>query len=119
MYNRVFKVKRKIMSQLPNCPKCGSPLGDNMGEVSKCDHCGTITNKGDYDWVLAEITQMGDYLEEKIVEATSATCFLCSASVVSSPETMVAEVPIQITLRAAPDFILRISTDTSEPCRPR
>jgi predicted lipid-binding transport protein (Tim44 family)/uncharacterized Zn finger protein (UPF0148 family) len=53
-----------------NCPKCGSILGNNMGEVSKCEYCGTITNKGDYDWVLAEITQMSDYLEEKIITLT-------------------------------------------------
>lgn len=47
------------------CPSCGSPLDYDMGEVSKCQNCGVITNKGDYDWVLAEITQMTDYYEEK------------------------------------------------------
>ena len=55
-----------------NCPKCGSPLGDNMGEVSKCDHCGTITNKGDYDWILAEITQMSDYLDEQTISTSNS-----------------------------------------------
>lgn len=52
-----------------NCPKCGAPLGHDMGEVSKCGSCGVITNKGDYDWVLAEITQMTDYLEEKEIKS--------------------------------------------------
>ena len=55
-----------------NCPKCGSPLGDNMGEVSKCEHCGTITNKGDYDWILAEITQMSDYLDEQTISTSNS-----------------------------------------------
>lgn len=51
------------------CPSCGSPFDYDMGEVSKCKNCGVITNKGDYDWVLAEITQMTDYFEEKEVQA--------------------------------------------------
>ncbi len=45
-----------------NCPKCGAPLKDDAGEVSKCESCGTVTYLGDYDWVLCEITQEEDYL---------------------------------------------------------
>ncbi len=52
-----------------NCPNCGSILPNNMGEVSKCDSCSTIINKGDYDWVLAEISQVSDYLEETTIKA--------------------------------------------------
>lgn len=44
-----------------NCPKCGAELPQDMGEVSKCEFCGTITNLGEYDWVLSEITQADDY----------------------------------------------------------
>ena len=33
-----------------------------MGEVSKCPACGTLTNSGEYDWVLSEITQADDYV---------------------------------------------------------
>ena len=44
-----------------NCPKCGDQLPEDAGEVSKCPSCGTLTNSGDYDWVLAEITQTVDY----------------------------------------------------------
>lgn len=44
-----------------NCPKCGNSLPDDAGEISKCNSCGTLTNSGDYDWVLAEITQTVDY----------------------------------------------------------
>jgi rubrerythrin len=51
------------------CPNCGSPFDYDMGEVSKCQNCGVITNKGDYDWVLAEITQMTDYYEELEIQS--------------------------------------------------
>jgi predicted lipid-binding transport protein (Tim44 family) len=44
-----------------NCPKCGNTLPEDAGEVAKCDSCGTLTNSGEYDWVLAEITQTVDY----------------------------------------------------------
>ncbi len=45
-----------------SCPNCGAPLPEDMGEVSKCDSCGTLTNSGEYDWVLSEITQADDYV---------------------------------------------------------
>jgi rubrerythrin len=45
-----------------NCPKCGYPMKDDSGDVSKCESCGTVTYLGDYDWVLCEITQEEDYL---------------------------------------------------------
>lgn len=44
------------------CPNCGSPLPVDMGEVSACPACGTLTNSGEYDWVLSEITQADDYV---------------------------------------------------------
>jgi hypothetical protein len=31
------------------------------GETAKCPYCSTITYLGDYDWILAEITQPDDY----------------------------------------------------------
>lgn len=45
-----------------NCPNCGAPLPKDMGEMSRCDACGTQTNSGEYDWVLSEITQADDYV---------------------------------------------------------
>ena len=45
-----------------DCPNCGSPLPEDMGEVSKCASCGTLTNSGEYDWVLSKITQADDYV---------------------------------------------------------
>jgi rubrerythrin len=45
-----------------NCPNCGGLLPNETGDVSKCPFCGTITNSGEYDWVLSEITQADDYV---------------------------------------------------------
>lgn len=47
-----------------NCPSCGAQLPANMGEVGKCESCGVITTLGDYDWVLSEITQAADYVND-------------------------------------------------------
>jgi predicted lipid-binding transport protein (Tim44 family) len=54
--------KHKDIYNSDNCPNCGSPLPADMGEVSKCESCGTLTNSGEYDWVLSEITQADDYI---------------------------------------------------------
>jgi hypothetical protein len=32
-----------------------------MGEVCRCAHCKVIVNSGEFDWILAEITQRNDY----------------------------------------------------------
>ncbi len=55
-------VPRKDIYQTDNCPNCGAPLPLDMGEVSRCVSCGTLTNSGEYDWVLSEITQADDYV---------------------------------------------------------
>lgn len=57
-------VAEKDMFHSQNCPSCGAPLPKNMGEVGKCESCGTITTLGDYDWVLSEITQAADYAND-------------------------------------------------------
>ncbi len=53
---------RKDIYQSDSCPNCSAPLPADMGEVSKCASCGTLTNSGEYDWVLSEITQADDYV---------------------------------------------------------
>lgn len=53
---------RTDIYQTDQCPNCGSSLPKDMGEVSKCAACGTLTNSGEYDWVLSEITQADDYV---------------------------------------------------------
>lgn len=52
----------KDMYNSYNCPNCGGDLSTNMGDMCKCPYCGSITNSGEYDWVLAEITQADDYV---------------------------------------------------------
>ena len=38
-----------------NCPNCGAAI--EMNQNAGCDHCGALLRSGEYDWVLAEITQ--------------------------------------------------------------
>jgi predicted RNA-binding Zn-ribbon protein involved in translation (DUF1610 family) len=54
-------VKEKDLYHTTNCPNCGGNLPDDGGETAKCPYCGTTTYLGDYDWILAEITQPDDY----------------------------------------------------------
>jgi predicted lipid-binding transport protein (Tim44 family) len=57
-------IPEKDIFHSENCPSCGAPLPKNMGEVGKCESCGVITTLGDYDWVLSEITQAADYVND-------------------------------------------------------
>ena len=38
-----------------NCPNCGAAVA--MNQSTNCDHCKALLRSGQYDWVLAEITQ--------------------------------------------------------------
>jgi hypothetical protein len=38
-----------------NCPNCAAPIEMNAG--AKCASCGALLRSGQYDWVVAEITQ--------------------------------------------------------------
>lgn len=51
-----------------HCPKCDAPLPDNLGERGVCPYCNALVNSGEYDWVLAEITQSDDYGAEKALK---------------------------------------------------
>ncbi|MCX7999392.1 MAG: TIM44-like domain-containing protein, partial [Leptospiraceae bacterium] len=44
------------------CPNCGGDI-QNLGELNQCKYCHAIINSGDYDWVLAEITQKVEWNE--------------------------------------------------------
>lgn len=55
-------VTEKNIFNSDNCPSCGAALPAVPGEVAKCEFCGTLTNSGEYDWVLAEVTQADDYI---------------------------------------------------------
>lgn len=56
-----------------NCPSCGAALPKIPGEVAKCEFCGTLTNSGEYDWVLSEVTQADDYVSSNplVVKASN------------------------------------------------
>jgi uncharacterized tellurite resistance protein B-like protein len=42
-----------------NCPNCGS--GIEMNQFANCKNCGALLRSGEYDWVLAEITQASEW----------------------------------------------------------
>ncbi len=37
------------------CPNCGSPI--ELSDTGRCESCDSVLASGEYDWVLAEITQ--------------------------------------------------------------
>jgi tellurite resistance protein len=41
------------------CPNCGA--GFAGGAANRCEFCGAIVNSGNYDWVVAEITQASEF----------------------------------------------------------
>jgi hypothetical protein len=47
-----------------NCPSCGAELPADMGEVARCGSCQAVSTRGDYDWILSEITQADDYANQ-------------------------------------------------------
>ena len=42
------------------CPSCGAPL-DQGGEILSCRYCKALVCSGEFDWVLAEITQTEEW----------------------------------------------------------
>jgi predicted lipid-binding transport protein (Tim44 family)/DNA-directed RNA polymerase subunit RPC12/RpoP len=64
-------VEGKDLYQSNLCPSCGATLPNDMGEVARCPHCKTLSSLGDYDWVLAEITQADDYANQNLHLAKS------------------------------------------------
>ena len=42
-----------------NCPNCGASIELNQSAV--CSHCKALLRSGEYDWVLAEITQESEW----------------------------------------------------------
>ncbi|MBI5361830.1 MAG: TIM44-like domain-containing protein [Planctomycetes bacterium] len=41
------------------CPNCGAPLA--MNQSALCASCGVLVQSGEFDWVLAEITQASEW----------------------------------------------------------
>ncbi len=50
------------------CPNCGAPF--TGGASNQCEFCKAIVNSGNYDWVLAEITQGSEYRGSEGAEVT-------------------------------------------------
>ena len=46
------------------CPGCGTELPADMGEVARCPSCHAVSTRGDYDWILSEISQADDYANQ-------------------------------------------------------
>lgn len=57
-------VAEKDLYQTNHCPNCGAELAADLGEVARCGACGAVSTLGDYDWILAEITQADDYANQ-------------------------------------------------------
>ena len=51
-----------------NCPRCGSQL--DIVDRAQCGSCGAQVNSGEFDWVLAEITQEQEWRVPKDDETT-------------------------------------------------
>lgn len=48
------------------CPNCGGPF--KGGASNRCEFCAAIVNSGNYDWVVAEITQGSEYADSTAPE---------------------------------------------------
>ncbi len=59
---RKKEIPEKDMYYTHNCPNCGAGLPEESGELSICSYCKTLTNTGDFDWVLA-----GNYTRQMIL----------------------------------------------------
>lgn len=54
-------IEQKDLYNSTACPSCGAEITEDLGEIAQCPYCSTLLNSGEYDWVLAEITQAADY----------------------------------------------------------
>ncbi len=53
-----------------NCPNCGDRL--EMNEAVTCESCGSLIKSGEYDWILAEITQASEWRVKETPEIPGA-----------------------------------------------
>jgi hypothetical protein len=50
-----------------HCPNCGANI--EMNQTAQCPNCGSLLRSGEYDWVLAEITQECEWRPHRAVSA--------------------------------------------------
>ncbi len=55
-----------------NCPNCGDQLPTDMGDIARCRSCGSLSNSGEFDWVLTQVVQE-DYYTGAGVDAVAFT----------------------------------------------
>ena len=62
-FTEVWSFVRKpgavTQSSQGTCPNCGAPFAG--GASNQCEFCKAIVNSGNYDWVLAEVTQGSEF----------------------------------------------------------
>jgi len=46
-----------------HCPHCGAPL--SLQQSARCESCESLVRSGEFDWVLAEITQASEWRPER------------------------------------------------------
>ncbi len=63
-FMRKAGVAEKDLYHGNHCPGCGAELPADMGEVARCPSCHAVSTRGDYDWILSEITQADDYANQ-------------------------------------------------------
>jgi rubrerythrin/tellurite resistance protein len=100
-----------------NCPSCGAPLPENMGDAGNCPYCKAFVNSGEYDWVLSEITQLDDYAMNSYRRDKSATLDGAVESIVKDDP----DFSVQLVEDKASNGYLQIQTAIAfrEPARMR
>jgi uncharacterized membrane protein YebE (DUF533 family) len=57
-----------------HCPNCGAAI--EMNQNANCAHCGALLRSGQYDWVLAEITQTSEWVAGKRTDLPSVAALI-------------------------------------------
>ncbi|MFZ3229216.1 MAG: hypothetical protein WA160_03340 [Pseudobdellovibrio sp.] len=62
--SQAYRLYKKISSCLK---KSATPWRSKLTETGCCPYCNSYINNGEYDWVLAEITQEADYVSDVVI----------------------------------------------------
>ena len=57
-----------------HCPNCGAAV--EMNQNANCAHCGAMLRSGQYDWVLAEITQDSEWVASQRTDLASVEAMI-------------------------------------------
>lgn len=56
-----------------HCPNCGAPLA--LNQSARCGSCEALVKSGEFDWVLAEITQASEWRPEEEAEVAGVEAY--------------------------------------------